>query len=123
FGTRRKRGSPRTRAHPTGCSWWSIQTARRPPSASRNGTVDFSKLSPPAKATSSTATRPSGGAGRLPGCSTNTTRTASVEPTRVSRRQALHCRLPCTQHLPDKMLKPGLVTEKEVKEAERKGAK
>src|SRR5947208_16228381 len=97
--------------------------ARRSPRDSRKGTVTFSKFSPPAKATSSTATRPSGGAGRLPGCSTNTTRTAWVEPTRVSRRQASHCSLPGMQNLRDKLLKAGPVTEKEAKEAERKGAK
>src|SRR5207237_8074086 len=47
-----------------------------------------SKFSPPAKARSSTATRPSGGGGRFPGCSTYTTRTVRVEPIRGGGRQA-----------------------------------
>src|SRR5207244_1362566 len=42
--------------------------ARRAPSASMNGRVLFSKFSPAANATSTTATRPwGGGAGRFPG--------------------------------------------------------
>src|SRR5437016_4964414 len=43
---------------------------------SMNGRVLFSKFSPAANATSTTATRPwGGGAGRFPGCSTNITST------------------------------------------------
>src|ERR1041384_4447911 len=82
--------------------------ASRSPSALRNGTVEFSKFSPPAKATSTTATRPSsGGGGRFPGCSTNTTRTGKVIVPRGM------------QNLRDKLLKAGLVTEKQANEAER----
>jgi len=45
-------------------------------SSSMNGRVLFSKFSPAANATSTTATRPwGGGAGRFPGCSTNITST------------------------------------------------
>src|SRR5205823_13772664 len=52
-----------------------------------NGSVLFSKFSPAANATSTTATRPcGGGAGRFPGCSTNVTST-QLYLTLVPRRR------------------------------------
>src|SRR2546428_746360 len=95
-----------------------------------NGSVLFSKFSPAANATSTTATRPcGGGAGRVPGCSPNITST-EVYLTPVGRRGppnrsfAPPCRkLSCGAHAePPRQAAEGRVGDREAGAGGRQGS-